>query len=120
VALLRPRLQHRGWHSAHALQQWPPGGRAWACGLVTMRQQPVTAKGTTFITLEDETGCVNVIVWRHIREQQRLVVLQARLLAVVGQWQNRNGVQHLVARRLLDVSPWLGELGRVTASRDFR
>jgi len=110
----------RGWHSAHALQQRPDGVRAWACGLVTMRQQPVTAKGTTFITLEDETGCVNVIVWRHIREQQRLVVLQARLLAVVGQWQNRNGVQHLVARRLLDVSPWLGELGRVTASRDFR
>lgn len=120
LALMRPRLQQRGWHSAHALQQWPDGRRAWACGLVTMRQQPVTAKGTTFITLEDETGCVNVIVWRHIREQQRLVVLQARLLAVVGQWQNRNGVQHLVARRLLDVSPWLGELGRVTASRDFR
>ena len=120
LALMRPRLQRRGWCSAQQLQQGPDGRRAWACGLVTMRQQPVTAKGTTFITLEDETGCVNVIVWRHIRERQRLPVLQARLLAVVGQWQNRDGVMHLVARRLLDVSPWLGELGRVTASRDFR
>ena len=117
---MRPRLQQTGLSRSVELQGVPDGRRAWACGLVTMRQQPVTAKGTTFITLEDETGCVNVIVWRHIREQQRLVVLQARLLAVVGQWQNRNGVQHLVARRLLDVSPWLGELGRVTASRDFR
>ena len=120
LALMRPRLQRRGWLNAQALQQWPDGRRAWACGLVTMRQQPSTAKGTTFITLEDETGYVNVIVWHHIREQQRLAVLQARLLAVAGQWQNRDGVMHLVARRLLDVSTWLGELGHVTASRDFR
>jgi len=120
LALMRPRLQRRGWCSAQQLQQGPDGRRAWACGLVTMRQQPVTAKGTTFITLEDETGCINVIVWRHIRERQRLTVLQAPLLAVVGQWQNRNGVMHLVARRLVDVSSWLGELGRVTESRDFR
>jgi error-prone DNA polymerase len=120
LALMRPRLHQRGWRSALELQALPDGRRAWACGLVTMRQQPATAKGTTFITLEDETGCINVIVWRHIREAQRQVVLNARLLAVVGQWQNRQGVTHLVARRLLDVSPWLGELGRVTASRDFR
>ncbi len=120
LALMRPRLARRGWHSAQELQAWPDGRRAWACGLVTMRQQPATAKGTTFVTLEDESGCVNVIVWRHIRERQRLTLLNARLLAVVGQWQNRNGVRHLVARRLVDVSSWLGELGRVTASRDFR
>ncbi len=120
LALMRPRLHRRGWRSAQELQQLPDGRRAWACGLVTMRQQPATAKGTTFITLEDETGCLNVIVWRDIRERQRLVVLNARLLAVVGEWQNREGVMHLVARRLLDVSAWLGELGRVTASRDFR
>jgi len=120
VALMRPRLQRRGWLSARELSQLPNGRRAWACGLVTMRQQPATAKGTTFITLEDETGSLNIIVWRNIREQQRLAVLHARLLAVVGQWQNRNGVTHLVARRLVDVSPWLGELGHVTASRDFR
>ena len=120
LALLRPRLSRRGWRAAGELQALPDGRRAWACGLVTMRQQPATAKGTTFITLEDETGCVNVIVWRDIRERQRRVLLDARLLAVVGQWQNRNGVMHLVARRLVDASAWLGALASATASRDFR
>lgn len=83
-----------------------------------MRQQPETAKGTIFVTLEDETGSVNVIVWRHIRERQRQTLLRSRLLAVAGRWQARDGVSHLVARRLVDMTAWLGRLA--APSRDFR
>jgi error-prone DNA polymerase len=117
VALLRPRLARRGWRSAEELARLPDGRPAWACGIVTMRQQPDTANGTIFVTLEDETGSVNVIVWRHVREQQRRALLGSRLMAVAGQWQARDGVAHLVARRLLDMTPWLGRLA--TVSRDF-
>ena len=90
---------------------------AWACGIVTMRQQPETAKGVIFVTLEDETGSVNIIVWRHVRERQRTAMLRLRLLAVAGQWQAKDGSTHLIARRLLDMTPWLGSLA--TSSRDF-
>jgi error-prone DNA polymerase len=82
-----------------------------------VRQQPATANNTIFVTLEDETGSVNVIVWKHVREAHRRALLQSQLLAVAGQWQTANGVSHLIARRLLDLTPWLGRL--VTASRDF-
>jgi len=117
LALLRPRLARRGWRSADELHRLPDGRATWACGIVTMRQQPETAKGTIFVTLEDETGSVNVIVWRHVRENQRQALLRARLLAVAGQWQTHDGVSHLIARRLVDMTPWLGRLA--TASRDF-
>ena len=83
-----------------------------------MRQQPETAKGVIFVTLEDETGSVNIIVWRYVRERQRTAPLRSRLLAVAGQWQARDGTKHLIARRLLDVTPWLGELG--TRSRGLQ
>ena len=83
-----------------------------------MRQQPETAKGTIFVTLEDETGSVNVIVWRSVREAQRQALLASRLLAVGGQWQrSAEGVMHLIAHELRDVTHWLGRLG--TQSRDF-
>ena len=70
-------------------------------------------------TLEDETGSVNIIVWRHIRERerQRTALLRSRLLAVAGQWQAKDGSMHLIARRLVDVTAWLGSLA--TSSRDF-
>ena len=117
VALLRPRLSRRGWRSAEELARLPDGRAAWACGIVTVRQQPETAHGTIFVTLEDETGSVNVIVWRHVRERQRQALLASRLLAVAGQWQARDGVSHLVARRLVDMTPWLGRLD--TTARNF-
>lgn len=117
LALLRGRLARRGWRSAEQLNELKNGERAWACGIVTMRQQPETAKGVIFVTLEDETGSVNVIVWRHVRERQRPALLRSRLLAVAGQWQSQDGVNHLVARRLVDVTPWLGAVA--TSSRDF-
>ena len=117
LALLRSRLAQRGWRSAEQLALLEDGSTAWACGIVTMRQQPETAKGVIFVTLEDETGSVNIIVWRHVRERQRTALLRSRLLAVAGQWQAKDGSTHLIARRLVDVTPWLGELA--TRSRDF-
>ncbi|WKB52080.1 error-prone DNA polymerase [Eleftheria terrae] len=117
LALLRPRLAARGLSTAEALQAGPDGRAAGACGIVTMRQQPGTANGTIFVSLEDETGSVNVIVWPKVREQYREALLHARLLAVRGVWQHRQGVAHLIARRLEDLTPLLGRLG--TDSRDF-
>ena len=126
LALLRPRLARRGLLSAGELNALPNGREVAACGIVTVRQQPQTAKGTIFVTLEDETGPVNVIVWKSLRDTQRHEVLNARLLAVYGVWQRseesdtREGygaVRNLVAHRLEDLTPLLGRLG--TSSRDF-
>jgi error-prone DNA polymerase len=83
-----------------------------------MRQQPSTSKGVVFVTLEDETGTVNVIVWKSLRERQRRELLHSRLLAVYGVWQRDGEVRHLIAQRLVDLTPLLGRL--VTESRDFK
>ena len=121
VALLRPRLAKMQLLNAAELRLLPHGQQVAACGIVTVRQQPKTAKGTLFITLEDETGPVNVIVWKSLRERQRKEVLHARLLAVYGEWQrdveSGGEVLHLIAHRLQDLTPLLGRLG--TESRDF-
>jgi error-prone DNA polymerase len=125
LALLRPRLAKKGLLSASQLNALPDGRQVAACGMVTVRQQLQTAKGTVFITLEDETGPVNVIVWKSLRETQRAEVLHARLLAVHGVWQRSEevekkgygAVRNLVAHRLEDLTPLLGRLG--PASRDF-
>jgi error-prone DNA polymerase len=119
LALLRPRLAEHRLLTADELARQPDDTTVWACGLVIGRQQPGTAKGTIFVTLEDETGPVNVIVWKGIRERQRQALLHSRLLAVRGTWQHKDGVSHLVARDLVDLSGWLGGLAEVTASRDF-
>ena len=86
-------------------------------GLVTVRQHPGTAKGVTFVTLEDETGIVNVVVWRALAERQHRVLLEATVMAVDGVLEASEGVHHLIAKRLYDYSPLLSELG--FASRDF-
>ncbi|MBX3657841.1 MAG: error-prone DNA polymerase [Ramlibacter sp.] len=124
LALLRPRLARMKILNADELRDLPHGQRVRACGLVTVRQQPQTAKGTIFVTLEDETGPVNVIVWKHVREAQREALLRSRLLAVQGVWQrdvdSGGEVRHLVAHRLKDLTPLLGRLGQQRSnSRDF-
>lgn len=124
LALLRPRLAKRRLLNAQQLQQLPDGRRVSACGMVTVRQQPQTANGTVFVTLEDETGPVNVIVWERVRANFRDALLRSRLLAVHGTWQRdvESGGQvcHLVAERLEDLSPLLGRLARQrSGSRDF-
>jgi error-prone DNA polymerase len=127
LALLRPQLARRGLLSAGQLDALPDGRRVAACGIVTVRQQPSTAKGTTFLTLEDESGSINVIAGRPLRERQRDELLHARLLAVWGVWQRSEDeglmpghgrVRNLVAHRLQDLSEWLGKLA--LGSRDFR
>lgn len=125
LALLRPRLARLHLLSAAQLNALPDGRRVAACGMVTVRQQPQTAKGTLFVTIEDETGPVNVIVWKGVRERQRAALLRSRLLAVHGTWQRDTAsggeVRHLVARRLQDLTPLLGRLAQVgQRSRDFR
>jgi error-prone DNA polymerase len=124
LALLRPRLSRMKLLSAAELHDLPSGRRVRACGIVTVRQQPQTANGTIFVTLEDETGPVNVIVWKSLREQQRDELLKSRLLAVEGVWQRDEDsggqVRNLVANRLRDLTPLLGRLGRQSSmSRDF-
>ncbi|CAN7385989.1 error-prone DNA polymerase [Variovorax sp. LjRoot178] len=89
-----------------------------ASGIVTHRQRPSTAKGVVFATLEDETGTVNIIVWPQVAEEQRGVLLGAKLLSVEGTWQSEKGVQSLVASKLVDHTALLGTLR--TRSRDFR
>ncbi len=117
VALLRRQLAAFKVLPAEVLREFPNGRLARASGLVTHRQRPETAKGVIFVTLEDETGAVNVIVWPQVAEQQRRALLGATLLTVYGIWQREGEVRHLIARQLVDHSPLLQ--GLATRSRDF-
>jgi error-prone DNA polymerase len=120
LALLRERLTLRGLMTAQDLEAIENGEQVSHCGIVTLRQQPETAKGTIFLSLEDETGVVQVIVWKSLREVQRQELLGARLMAVHGTWQREGIVKNLIAARLEDLTPLLGRLASATASRDFR
>ncbi len=118
LALLRPRLAKRGFRTAEELASVPNGRFVTYCGIVTLRQQPDTAAGTIFVSLEDETGTVQAIVWRSLRERQRTELLQSRLMAIKGVWQREGMVTNLIAGHLEDLTPMLGRLA--TNSRDFR
>jgi error-prone DNA polymerase len=122
LALLRPQLAAYRVQPAAALHGFRNGQLARASGLVTHRQRPETAKGVIFVTLEDETGAVNVIVWPDVAEAQRKPLLGSTLLTVYGIWQREGEgtrtVMHLIARKLVDHSPLLQ--GLATRSRDFR
>ncbi|SDV48649.1 error-prone DNA polymerase [Chitinasiproducens palmae] len=117
VALLRPLLLRRRLQSSKVLARYRNGQLARGCGLVTVRQRPGTAKGVMFVTIEDESGQVNVIVWPSTQERFRRAVLGASLMAVHGVWQCEGEVRHLVASRVEDLSHLLGDLP--AASRNF-
>ena len=117
LALLRPRLTRGRSITAEALMRLPHGRSAKVSGIVTGRQRPGTASGTVFVTLEDETGWVNVIVWPTLVEKQRRELLGAKLMTVHGVLERDGGVAHLIARKLVDDTRLLGELA--TESRDF-
>ncbi|QGZ39163.1 error-prone DNA polymerase [Pseudoduganella flava] len=117
VALLRPALLAKRFLPADVLNTFADGQLARGAGIVTVRQRPGTAKGVLFITIEDETGNVNVIVWPDLVDKFRREVLGASLLGVYGVWQQEGIVRHLVAKRLVDLSHLLGRLP--TSSRDF-
>ncbi|HKX41877.1 MAG TPA: error-prone DNA polymerase [Burkholderiaceae bacterium] len=119
LALLREQLAAEfKVQTAAVLRNYPSGRLARASGLVTHRQRPETASGTVFVTLEDETGAVNVIVWPRVFDTQRQALLAARLLTVYGRWQREGDVMHLIAMRMVDHSALLQ--GLVARSRDFR
>jgi len=118
LALIRPHLKRRQLSTAAELKGYRHGQPARASGIVTHRQRPSTAKGTVFITIEDETGYVNVVVWDRLAERQRREMLSARLLTVYGTWETDGRVRHLIASRLVDHTELLGRLA--TGSRDFR
>jgi error-prone DNA polymerase len=117
LALLRDRLRKKQLLSSDDLKCVANGRQVRAAGIVLMRQRPQTASGVTFLTLEDESGQVNVIVWEQVGMEYRRALVDSRLLEVHGQWQRQDEVMHLVARRLIDRTRMLGEL--LTRSRDF-
>ena len=117
LALLRGRLKRLRLSTAAELRGFPHGRLARAAGIVTGRQRPGTASGVVFVTLEDETGNVNVVVWRDLVEKQRRELTGASLLGVYGILERQGEVVHLIAKRLIDYSALLGRLS--TTSRDF-
>ncbi|HEX3060057.1 MAG TPA: error-prone DNA polymerase, partial [Usitatibacter sp.] len=117
LALLRGRLKKLRIHTAAEVQESRNGQLINTAGLVTCRQRPATASGVIFVTLEDETGYVNLIVWNDLAERQRKELLGSRLLSVRGEVQREGRVVHVLARRLEDLSVLLGGLS--TTSHDF-
>jgi error-prone DNA polymerase len=116
MALLRERLRKK-LLSAADLQCVAHGKWVRTAGIVLMRQRPQSASGVTFLTLEDETGQVNLLVWESVGQQQRRALVESRLLEAYGELQREEGVTHLIVRELIDRSGLLGEL--LTRSRDF-
>jgi error-prone DNA polymerase len=110
LALLRNDLENLGVTKAENFLLMRHGSIARAAGLVTCRQRPDTRSGVVFVTLEDESGCVNVVVWSDLFERQRKELLGARLLGVEGVVQREGLVAHLLARRFMDHSRLLGRL----------
>ena len=121
LALLRTHLKGMKMVKAEEISSLPHGSRVRTAGLVTCRQRPGTATGVVFVTLEDETGCVNVIVWSSLFERYRRELLGARLLGVEGRIESSDGVVHLIARRFQNGSALLRRVvGELTAdSHDF-
>jgi error-prone DNA polymerase len=110
ASFMRARLSARGILRSEALRSVRNGERVTVAGLVLVRQRPGTASGVIFMTLEDETGVANIIVWPKIFERLRAIVLGARFVAVTGKLQSEQGVIHIVAERMQDLTPMLGLL----------
>ncbi|MEG9625436.1 error-prone DNA polymerase [Pseudomonas guariconensis] len=117
LALLRRSLRALGCRSSAELAGVEHGDSIAVAGVVVGRQRPQTASGVTFVTLEDEHGMVNVVVWRDLAERQRRALVGSQLLKVSGRLEQEKGVRHLIARRLEDISPLLQGLD--VRSRDF-
>jgi error-prone DNA polymerase len=118
LALLRAELQAERIVTAAGLHELPHGRVVRVAGIVTARQRPQSAGGVMFITLEDESGFVNLIVWERVWSRARRIASNSRLLEVHGMLQKEDLVTHVVASRLVDRTHLLGNV--VTQSRDFR
>lgn len=117
-ALLRPRLAKCELLLSAQLSEIKSDQIVRACAIVSLHQQPETAKGTIFVSLEDATGTVQVLCWRSVREVERQELRKPRLLAVYGRGQREGDLMNLIALKLRHLTPWLGRLG--TVSRNFR
>jgi error-prone DNA polymerase len=117
LALLREKLASMRFKSSGEMKDFQNGRLVRACGIVTVRQQPQTANGVVFVSLEDEDGSVQVIVWKSIRERYRRELMNAKLLGVYGTWQREGEVRNLIAGHLVDLTELLGRLA--APSRDF-
>ncbi len=118
VQLLRHRLDRYRYLQAERLSGLADGAAIGVAGIVITKQRPGTASGVIFVTLEDETGYVNLVVWAQVAEQYRAALLNSKLLGVQGEVQIEGDVIHVIAKRLVDHSELLGNL--VVTSRDFR
>ena len=117
LALLRARLARLRMRRAVDLARLGNGGRVRIAGIVTHRQHPETASGVIFMSIEDETGIANLIVWPSVQARFRQTVYTARMVCVEGELQNEQSVIHVIVERIRDCSSWLGQLQ--TTSRDF-
>lgn len=111
IAFLRKDLRQKGMVTCAEAMAERDGRWLMTGGLVLVRQRPGSAKGVMFLTLEDETGIVNAVVWPTLFERQRRVLLSASMMAINGKIQREGDVVHLVAQRLFDLSDDLGRLG---------
>lgn len=118
LAMLRRQLAAKRFRSSQELLELEHGRTLSVAGLVVGRQRPGTASGVTFVTLEDEFGMINVVVWRDLAERQRKVLVGSQLLQVFGRLESQSGVRHLIAQRLYDLTPLL--TGLDVRSRDFK
>ncbi len=116
--LLRDRLNRYRYRVAEQLPELNNGQAISVAGLVITKQRPATASGVTFVTLEDETGHMNLVVWKQVADQHRAALLNAKLMGVRGEVQIEGKVIHVVAKQLIDHSEMLG--GLMVKSRDFR
>ncbi|MBV8094988.1 MAG: error-prone DNA polymerase, partial [Acetobacteraceae bacterium] len=112
VAFLRGELRRQGMIACSALAAARDGSRVVAPGLVLVRQKPGSARGVLFLTIEDETGVANLIVWPDLFEKQRRIVLSASMIGCRGRVQREGAVVHVIAEHLLDLSPLLRSVGR--------
>lgn len=119
VAFLRPRLQEEGIVRCGDLPCLRDGRRIQLTGLVLLRQRPGTANGTMFVTIEDETGTANLIVWKDVQEKYRRPLLSSRLLACKGRLQKEGEVIHVIVFGLEDRTPLL-QGSDLLKARDFR
>src|SRR5712672_2998953 len=117
LSLLREKLRQHGVLPTQDLWGQPNGKRVITAGLVITRQRPGSASGVIFVTMEDETGNVDLIVWNRVAVAQRAALLESRLLEVHGTLQREGDVQHVIAQRLINLSAMLGDL--TVASRNF-
>jgi error-prone DNA polymerase len=119
LALLRPRLYRLGLTTAKELQTLPPNRRIRIGGLVQVRQRPGTASGVIFVTLQDETGDSNIIIWPRVFDAYRREVLGGRMMIVEGRLQRESTVAHVVAERIVDGTSYLTDLGEIDWENEF-